>query len=161
MGQKKFDMGDFEQGKRLKFIIEGCYKLTPVEFAKAYNDPKAVKTYHILSGRNGISNKMLEIILKAYPDINQGWLLTGEGEPIKKGPTAPSFVIPEEEKTVSIPSDAWQVIKQQAASLESKDNQLDRVISLLEDQIKENKKINAQRDGGAICADVAGSDLTK
>lgn len=99
---------------------------------------------------------MLELILKAYPNINQGWLLTGEGEPIKKGPMTPSFVIPEEDKNVSIPSDAWQVIKQQAASLESKDNQLDRVISLLEDQIKENKKINAQRDGGAICADVAG-----
>ncbi len=35
--------------------------------------------YHILRGRNGISNKMADQILMAFPEISRGWLLSGEG----------------------------------------------------------------------------------
>lgn len=76
-------MADLEINKRLKKIIEEYYKISPVEFAKKYKDTKAVKTYNILSERNGLSNKMLETILLAYPEINKTWLLTGDGEMLK------------------------------------------------------------------------------
>lgn len=79
-------MVDFEQNKRLKEVIEHGFKMSPIEFAKAYNDKKAVKTYNILSNRNGISNKMLVEILTAYPQINKVWLLTGEGEMLNSEP---------------------------------------------------------------------------
>lgn len=72
-------MTDLEQNNRLRKIIENGFGVSPVEFAKAYDDVKAVKTYNILSGRNGISKKMLEMILAAYPTINKVWLLTGQG----------------------------------------------------------------------------------
>ena len=64
-------MADFNQNKRLKKIITEVYKVSPVEFSKKYRDPKAVKTYNILSERNGISTKMLDEILTAYPEINK------------------------------------------------------------------------------------------
>ncbi|KAF0195487.1 MAG: Uncharacterized protein FD166_2938 [Bacteroidetes bacterium] len=71
-------MPDYELNKRLGMIIEAM-KMNPLEFSKAYNDTKAVKTYHILNNRNGISSKMLDSILQAYPQISRTWLLTGEG----------------------------------------------------------------------------------
>lgn len=36
--------------------------------------------YHILRERNGISDKMAERIIMAFPEINRSWLLSGEGE---------------------------------------------------------------------------------
>lgn len=77
-------MADFEVNRRLKKIIADVYKVSPVEFSKKYNDPKAVKTYNIISERNGVSKNMLDEILGAYPEINRTWLLTGEGEMLKK-----------------------------------------------------------------------------
>lgn len=44
------------------------------------------------------------------------------------------------DSTIEIRSDVWEVIRRQAASLESKDKQLDRVISLLEKELGDNKK---------------------
>ena len=78
-------MVDYEINRRLKKLIVDVYKISPVEFSKRYNDPKAVKTYNILSERNGVSKNMLDEILEAYPEINRVWLLTGEGEMLKEG----------------------------------------------------------------------------
>lgn len=36
--------------------------------------------YHILRGRNGISNRLAERIRMAFPEIDRQWLLLGEGE---------------------------------------------------------------------------------
>lgn len=83
-------MADFNQNKRLKKIITEVYKVSPVEFSKKYRDPKAVKTYNILSERNGISTKMLDEILTAYPEINKVWLLTGEGPMLIENTNSPN-----------------------------------------------------------------------
>lgn len=82
-------MIDFEVNRRLKKIIEEGYNTTIADFASKYEDKKYQKTYNVINERNGISNKMLDMILEAYPEINRVWLLTGEGEmfinPLKKG----------------------------------------------------------------------------
>lgn len=83
-------MADFNQNKRLKKIITEVYKVSPIEFSKKYRDPKAVKTYNILSERNGISTKMLDEILTAYPEINKVWLLTGEGPMLIENTNSPT-----------------------------------------------------------------------
>lgn len=67
--------------ERLNYLIRDVYNTSPLAFSQKYNDPKGVKTYNILSGRNGVSNKMLETITSAYPEINPAWLLTGTGVP--------------------------------------------------------------------------------
>lgn len=76
-------MADFEVNKRLKKIIEEVYKTTPHKFSMLYNDTGGVKTSQVLRERNGLSSNLLEQILKAYPEINRTWLLTGEGQMIK------------------------------------------------------------------------------
>ncbi len=77
-------MADFEINKRLKKIITEVYKTTPSNFSKKYNDKGGVKTSQVMRERNGLSSKLLNQILIAYPEINKTWLLTGEGEMINK-----------------------------------------------------------------------------
>lgn len=73
-------MADYEMNKRLKYLITEVYKTTPFDFSKKYDDTRGVKTSAIMRERNGISNKMLDLICSAYPEINRNWLLTGEGQ---------------------------------------------------------------------------------
>lgn len=40
--------------------------------------------YHIVNGRNGISNKLSERIRMAYPEIERAWLLLGEGPMVRE-----------------------------------------------------------------------------
>ena len=75
-----------------------------------------------------------------YPDLNTGWLMTGEGEMLKGEDK------PERPRTVTIEAEAWQVIKQQAESLASKDRQMEALLDIL-------KKGNVQETGNAACAD--------
>ena len=70
-------------------------------------------------------------IARIYPDLNTGWLMTGEGEMLKGEDK------PESPRTVTIEAEAWQVIKQQAESLASKDRQMEALLDIL-------KKGNAQ-----------------
>lgn len=73
-------MADFEINKRLRYLITEVFKMTPHKFSSKYDDKGGVKTSQVLRERNGLSNKLLEDILKAYPSINKVWLLTGEGD---------------------------------------------------------------------------------
>jgi len=92
------------------------------------------------------SPEKCEDILKAFPELSRDWLFTGRGEMLKSAPApepepeAQAPADPAPAAFVSIPADAWNVIKQQAASLERKDRQVDRVIALLEDALNERKK---------------------
>lgn len=76
-------MADFDVNKRLKFLITEVFKMTPHKFSSKYNDVGGVKTSQVIRERNGLSSKLLIDILKAYPEVNKTWLLTGEGEPTK------------------------------------------------------------------------------
>ena len=51
--------------------------------------------------------------------------------------------------SVSVSAEAWEIIRMQAASLERKDAQVDRVIDLLERQMSTSKKSTAKGDAGA------------
>lgn len=137
-------MADYNQNKRLRRLIEEVFNMSPVEFAKKYNDPKAVKTYNILSERNGISNNMLEEITAAYPSINKTWLLTGEGEPIKD--SLPSIL---KEDFIQIQSEVFsnKILEMfsngeiySRSFVEEKDKQicdLNRIIGGLQEKIRE------------------------
>lgn len=76
-------MADFEINKRLSFLIKEIYKTSPYAFSQKYGDNGGVKTSQIIRERNGLSTQMLGKIIEAYPEINQSWLLTGEGEMLK------------------------------------------------------------------------------
>ncbi len=98
------------------------------------------------------SPEKCEEILKAFPELSRDWLFTGRGEMLNPAPSAdpePAAEAPapvDPAGFVSIPAEAWNVIKQQAASLEMKDRQVDRVISLLEAALSDEKKTEGWPD---------------
>jgi len=86
-------MADLKVNRRLKYLISEVFNITPHKFSMKYSDKGGVKTSQVIRERNGLSNKLLEEILEAYPEINKTWLLTGEGNPLKSGNnSAPNLV---------------------------------------------------------------------
>lgn len=96
-------MADFEVNRRLKKLITEYYKVTPFAFSQKYNDNGGVKTSQIMRERNGLSMQLLEQIVKAYPEINRDWLLTGRGEMTKETtPVLPSLTATKADKIVAL-----------------------------------------------------------
>ena len=101
------------------------------------------------------SPEKCEDILKAFPELSREWLFTGRGEMLNPTAVPPAetkanTVVPEASPAPEVPggsvilsAEAWDVIKKQAASLERRDLQMDRVISMLEDSLNEQKKMAA------------------
>lgn len=103
-------------------------------------------------------DKIERITLK-YPELNVGWLLTGEGPMLKDEEQSQSTTT--FSSKIEVSSEAWDVIKKQAEALRiqsesnaSKDRQMEELIGLL-------KKANARKEDNAECADASGSDLEK
>lgn len=63
--------------ERIKSIINH-YSLTEQEYTDKLESNAAV-TRHILEGRNRPSMDYLQKIITAFPEINERWLLVGEG----------------------------------------------------------------------------------
>lgn len=109
------------------------------------------------------SPEKCEDILRAFPELSREWLFTGRGEmlnPAAPVDPEPAEAAPAEDPGagfVSIPAEAWNVIKQQAASLERKDRQVDRVISLLEAALSEKEKTTAAPSGPFAPSGTGGS----
>lgn len=85
-----------------------------------------------------ISEDKLLSIAEQFPDLNKAWLMLGEGD-MTIGGIANSAL---QSGNITIPLEAWSVIKQQAASLESRDKQIetrdrhiDDLIAMLKQQI--------------------------
>jgi hypothetical protein len=121
---------------------------------------------YISSMRRGIGYKALEQISETFPELNTAWLQTGQGEMLKGAggsadpePAAEAAPVEDPAGFVSIPAEAWNVIKQQAASLERKDRQVDRVISLLEAALNETKKTGAAVPSGSFAPSGTGPGL--
>lgn len=129
--------------KRLKEFIK--YKGISV---RSFEIKCGLSNSYISNMRVSIQPEKISCIAEQFPELNMGWLMTGEGEMIKTVQQDSPV------KTVTIPADAWDVIQKQANSLEMKDRQMDELISII-------KKDNAQKEGNVGCADVSGSDLEK
>lgn len=126
-------------------------------------------TRGVLGQNNGISEDNIARFLAAYSQVSVEWLLTGRGEMLRdqdvqlvtpvvqeqfslrtdrkvglKKSSVPTS--PADSETVSIPREAWEVIRDQAASLkakdvslERKDKQIDEMLSMLRKQIEKGE----------------------
>ena len=112
-------------------------------FAK--NQKKSVRAFEIECGltigyvnaiRVSIQPDKVQSIASRYPELNIGWLLTGEGSMLKEA-VEPQAA----QDTITIPLKVWEVIEKQAGSLEAKDRQLDEVISMLREQLKKERPV--------------------
>lgn len=104
----------------------------------------------IVNGRVPLSDKFVKKLCRFDENINEVWILTGEGEMFKSG----SETNLNSENSVTIQKDVWNVLQQQAASLASKDKQIDELMSLLKEQIAANKKAAVRQEDDAASAAV-------
>lgn len=108
---------------------------------RKFQEKIGVSNSYIQNISEGIGADVLNRITIQFPELNNVWLLTGEGSMLKTDPESSS-----ESETITVSREAWDIIKRQAESLERKDAQISDLISIL-------KKINVQQDAPAACAD--------
>ena len=108
---------------------------------RKFQEKIGVSNSYIQNISEGIGADVLNRITIQFPELNNVWLLTGEGPMLKTGTESSSG-----SETVTVSREAWDIIKRQAESLERKDAQISDLISIL-------KKINVQQDAPVACAD--------
>lgn len=101
----------------------------------------------IINGKVPLSERFVQKLASVDRNINEVWIMTGEGNMLNSVETGLSVV--------TIPANVWEVIQTQAESLKSKDKQIDELVAMLKQQIAESKKTPAQQGGNATSA-VAG-----
>lgn len=98
----------------------------------------------IVNGKVPLSEKFVKKLCALDKNINEVWVLSGEGEMFKNTPNGL--------ETAVIPQEAWKIIQLQSESLAARDRQIDELVGLLREQIRENKKIAAQTGDNATAA---------
>lgn len=83
----------------------------------------------VVNGKVPTPSNLLKKLKNLDKQINEEWLLTGEGEMLKTDTPKPISLVESREGVISIPSDVWEVIKNQSASLKAKDDQINTLIS--------------------------------
>jgi hypothetical protein len=84
-------------------------KLNSKEFAKSLGFNRVDRIYHILNGRNGISEDLAKIIVGRYKHINYDWLLTGKGEMLSSEKVQSKKLIPFYDDTTTIGGSNGQI----------------------------------------------------
>ena len=106
--------------------------------------------YDIQKGKTrSISANMASRIVSVFPVISKSWLLTGEGEMLNN-----SLHKPDESSTshdwknnnVFNEAEAWEVIRNQAASLKERDDMISRMISISERSLVQVERAMAHYD---------------
>lgn len=69
-----------EQADRLRELIEVDYHTDAAKFAHRWGCERAQTLYNVLQYKNNLTNKLLDKICGAYPEINRAWILTGQGD---------------------------------------------------------------------------------
>ena len=101
----------------------------------------------IVNGKVPLSEKFVKKLCGLDENINEVWVFKGEGSMFKNNPNGLQMI--------EIPREAWSVIQTQAESLSARDRQIDELIGLLKDQLRESKKTDV-RQGGSVTSAVAG-----
>lgn len=68
--------------ERLEKLIDHL-KLNPNSFSKSLGYDRSEVVYRVLKGENGISKKLVKDITRIYCNVNESFLLTGEGRIFK------------------------------------------------------------------------------
>lgn len=101
--------------------------MTTNSFAKALGYSRSMTLYHVLNEKDGegrkISAKLATKICSVFPEIDKAWLLTGQGEMITNSNIPINQTLTEMEN--------YQ-LHEFFDALKRKDEQIERLISLLE-----------------------------
>lgn len=125
------------------------------EFAEKLGTSDQYASNLCKSGKS-VGEKTKTKILEIFPEINKIWFLTGEGEMLKGGTQG-------EAGGVTIPASVWNVIEKQAESLaardrqlemllKSRDEQIDELVAIVRNEIREMKKTSARGEDASYVA---------
>lgn len=117
--------------------------------------------YDIKAGKCGIS-KDLALKLQDKYFINAAWLLTGDGEMLKNTSSQKEEEVTVAENAatmITIPQRVWAVIENQAASLKAKDEQMNRLITQIEQSNARYDRLFASISGVSTGFPAAPTDL--
>lgn len=110
--------------------------MNPKKFSEKIGLLRPQAIYDIQNGKTkNISPSMADKIISVFPEIDRGWLLTGEGEMLKNTSSQKEEEVTAAENAatmITIPQRVWAVIENQAASLKAKDEQMNRLITQIE-----------------------------
>ena len=126
--------------ERINIFIE--YKGIPI---KKFEEKCGLSNGYISSMRKGFGEEKLNNVLTAFPELNRDWLLYGEGEMLKtvsieNGDGSTQII--GDGNHVSTPSTLDKALDEIAAQrrlVEKSQEQIDRLITLYEQEIKKNR----------------------
>lgn len=137
-----------EQTKRIRKAINWLIFSEVAENEKAVADMLGYTKSsfsQLVNGKVPLSEKFIKKLCSLDPNINDVYILKGEGTLLKTDTLNGVNYI-------TIPKEAWEVIQAQAVSLSARDRQIDELIGLLRDQVETTKKIVALRDEAVTSA---------
>ena len=127
--------------ERINVFIE--YKGIPI---KKFEEKCGLSNGYISSMRKGFGEEKLNNVLKEFPELNREWLLYGEGEMLKssvqeaRGDNNTQVI--GDGNNVNTPSALDKALDEIAAQrrlVEKSQEQIDRLITLYEQEIKKNR----------------------
>lgn len=96
---------------------------------KDFSDKTGISLWNITgkSVKSELGGEQISLIIGNYPNISPDWLLLGKGEMLRENGEKSE----EGRGFVKIPTDVWETMQMQTASLKAKDEQISRLIEML------------------------------
>ena len=132
-----------ELNERISLVVKHS-RLTKSEFTRRLGLKTTAGVFQLINGKTkSLSHEMKTKILESYPEINQEWLETGEGEMLKTNYTQNVYGDGQTTQTGDIHNadcealmramdEITEMRKSFSQALERKDEQISRLIALLE-----------------------------
>lgn len=98
---------------------------------KEFSENTGISLWNITgkSVKSELGGEQISLIIGKYPNISLDWLLLGKGEMLRDDN---SFLPNEEIPYIKIPIKVWEAIKLQSESIKEKDEQISRLIKIIE-----------------------------
>lgn len=108
---------------------------------KDFSEKTGISLWNITgkSVKSELGGEQISLIIGNYPNISPDWLLLGKGEMLRE---KRENVEGEDMGFVKIPTDVWEAMQLQTASLKEKDAQITRLIEMLGSNDKQMNNVN-------------------
>lgn len=131
--------------ERIQQVIK-YKKMSSNSFARSIGLKRADRLYHILNGRNGISEELAGMITTSHNEINYEWLLSGKGKMINTTTLSGDPMNRNIEEAMITKALATELIKQ-LSYLREENTRLRQKIAELEREEATNTVISKKRTG--------------
>lgn len=144
---KKYYMADFKNQKERLLLFLKHKGLKNAVFEKMMG----LSNGYINSMRKGLGYDKLEQISISFPELNIGWLLTGEGSMLKdENSNSRSILVPTLETRINVSQQEKTVPYYMYKDLQEENRKLEREIGRLEEQLKHLKDLIKKEENKSL-----------